>query len=141
VTAKTSLRVEKLWVLACFSTALVWLGPLLVSALNNGLGIWRRNGDVVLAQGHAVRRINQTLGNVLWWSQEAGLVLVVVCAALALWVWLRNATVQPSIIFSRDAVASQTYPWLMRSAVALVLLPIAVAFAHLAWLALMRVAL
>ncbi len=82
--ATKPVRVEKAWVVACLVTVLVWSGPCITSSVNGGYGIVRRRGEIVLLHGRGAKGIDQTFGQVVWWAQELGLVLVVVCGGLGL---------------------------------------------------------
>jgi hypothetical protein len=132
--ATASKRVEQIWASVFLLTALVWCLPLTVTTLNDGLGIARRDGEVILIQGPIVRHINQTLGQAVWWAQRAGLALAVVCGALGLAVLMRNATIRPSEVFAYNHSAAQTYPFLIWLGIAFVAAPIVVEAGRSLWL-------
>src|SRR5882672_8238869 len=131
-------RVEQGWAVVCLITAAAWCLPLMVSAINGGLGIVRRDGEVVLIQGRAIRHIDQRLRQVAWWSQRAGLVLAPVCAALGLAVFLRNATLRPAQVFAYNSAAARTYPGFIWAGIALVSGPILVGVGMLLWLTMQK---
>ena len=132
-------RLEQVWAGVFLLTAIVWCLPLMVTAVNDGLGIARRDGEVILVQGRTLRHIDQPFGQIVWWEQQTGLVLALVCGALAVAVLMRNATIRPSEVFAYNRSAAQTYPSLIWLGVALVAAPILVGAARLLWPAIRRV--
>ncbi len=124
--------------MACCVTGVVWSVPLTVSALNDGLGIVRRNGEVILLQGSAARRIDPRLGETAWWAQEIGLVVAVSCGVLSLAVLLRNATIRPTEVFAYDASARQRYPWIIRVGLAALAVPLGIEAGRILWLVIRR---